>query len=247
MSGWIKIHRSITNHWIYTEKRVFSKFEAWNDILLTVNYSESKAMIKGKIYHVKRGESILSLESWGKRWNWEKSKVRRFLNALQSDNMIVIVSDSITTRLTVCNYGIYQDERNTDETQMKRKRNTGETQTNLIKEDKEDKESNNPPNPPKGGTDEIEKFCSWFNNQLFIHTGNVGKFKTMTKTDISNLKRLKQGYSIDEWEHAFKMMIQSEWVQESKMATVAHFLRNDNFTKYVNQKTEQPKFRAAWE
>jgi len=110
-----------------------------------------------------------------------------------------------------------------------------------------DKEVNNPPNPPKGGTDEIEKFCSWFNNQLFIHTGNVGKFKTMTKTDISNLKRLKQGYSIDEWEHAFKMMIQSEWVQESKMATVAHFLRNDNFTKYVNQKTEQPKFRAAWE
>jgi len=110
-----------------------------------------------------------------------------------------------------------------------------------------DKEVNNPPNPPKGGTDEIQKFCSWFNNQLFIHTGNVGKFKTMTKTDISNLKRLKQGYSIDEWEHAFKMMIQSEWVQESKMATVAHFLRNDNFTKYVNQKTEQPKFRAAWE
>ena len=32
MSGWIKIHRSITNHWLYTEKRVFSKFEAWNDI-----------------------------------------------------------------------------------------------------------------------------------------------------------------------------------------------------------------------
>jgi hypothetical protein len=110
-----------------------------------------------------------------------------------------------------------------------------------------DKEVNNPPNPPKGGSDEIQKFCSWFNNQLFIHTGNVGKFKTMTKTDISNLKRLKQGYTIDEWEHAFKMMIQSEWVQESKMATVAHFLRNDNFTKYVNQKTEQPKFRAAWD
>jgi len=110
-----------------------------------------------------------------------------------------------------------------------------------------DKEVNNPPNPPKGGSDEIQKFCSWFNNQLFIHTGNVGKFKTMTKTDISNLKRLKQGYTIDEWEHAFKMMIQSEWVQESKMATVAHFLRNDNFSKYVNQKTEQPKFRAAWD
>ena len=60
MSGWIKIHRSITNHWLYTEKRVFSRFEAWNDILLTVNYTDAKTIIKGSLYEVKRGQSILS-------------------------------------------------------------------------------------------------------------------------------------------------------------------------------------------
>lgn len=139
MSGWIKIHRTITDHWLYKEKRVFSKFEAWNDILLTVNYSDSKTIIKGKIYHVKRGESLLSFESWGKRWNWDKSKVRRFLKLLQSDNMIDLKTDTITTHISVCNYACYQDERNTNETQTKRKRNASETQTKPIKEEKEKK------------------------------------------------------------------------------------------------------------
>jgi hypothetical protein len=142
MSGWIKIHRSITNHWLYTEKRVFSKFEAWNDILLTVNFTDAKTIIKGNLYEVKRGQSILSLDSWSKRWNWDKSKVRRFLNTLQLDNMVVIKSDTVTTQLTVCNYESYQGERNTVETPLKRKRNADETQTTLIEERKEEKESN---------------------------------------------------------------------------------------------------------
>jgi hypothetical protein len=140
MSGWIKIHRSITEHWLYAEKRVFSKFEAWHDILLTVNYSESKCLIKGKLYTVKRGQSILSLESWANRWNWDKSKVRRFMGLLKQDGMIDLISDSITTHLTVCKYDAYQDERNANETQTKLKRISNEFQTTPIEEGKEYKE-----------------------------------------------------------------------------------------------------------
>jgi hypothetical protein len=137
MSGWIKIHRSITDHWLYKEKRVYSKLEAWYDLLINVNYIDSKTMIKGKLYEVKRGQSIMSLESWGKRWNWEKSKVRRFLNLLQNDTMIVLTSDNITTQITICNYDSYQAERNANETQTKRKRKSNENQTTPIEESKE--------------------------------------------------------------------------------------------------------------
>ena len=140
MSGWIKIHRCITGNWLYTENRTFSRFEAWMDILLTVNFSDTKVMIKGKLYEVKRGQSILSLESWGKRWHWDKSKVKRFMNLLQSDGMVDIKSDNITTHLTVCNYESYQGERHTDETQTKFKRNSNATQTKPIKEEEEEKE-----------------------------------------------------------------------------------------------------------
>lgn len=137
MCGWIKIHRSITNHWLYSEKRVYSKLEAWYDILLNVNYTDNKVMIKGKLYEVKRGQSILSYESWGKRWNWDKSKVRRFFNLLQNDSMIELKCDNTTTHLTVCKYESYQGERNVDETQTKRKRNTDETNIRKKEEKKE--------------------------------------------------------------------------------------------------------------
>lgn len=140
MSGWIKIHRSIKDHWLYTEKRVFSRFEAWNDILLTVNYSDAQTLIKGKLYNVKRGESILSLDSWAKRWGWEKSSVRRFLKLLENESMVVLDSDNVTTRLTVCKYESYQDERNADETRKKLKRNSNEIQTTPIKEEEEEEQ-----------------------------------------------------------------------------------------------------------
>lgn len=140
MSGWIKIHRSIKDHWLYTEKRVFSRFEAWNDILLTVNYSDAQTLIKGKLYNVKRGEIILSLDSWAKRWGWEKSTVRRFLKLLENESMVVLDSDNVTTRLTVCKYESYQEERNADETRKKLKRNSNEIQTTPIKEEKEEQE-----------------------------------------------------------------------------------------------------------
>lgn len=140
MSGWIKIHRSILNHWLYTEKRKFSKFEAWQDLLLNVNFSDAKTIIKGKLYDVKRGQSILSLDSWSKRWNWDKSSVRRFFNLLEKDNMIIVKSDNITTHLTICKYEDYQQKENANETQMKHKRNTNEIQTTPIKEEEEYKE-----------------------------------------------------------------------------------------------------------
>ena len=145
MSGWIKLHRSIVSHWLYTEKRTFSRFEAWNDILLTVNFTDAQCCIKGKVYLVKRGESILSFDSWAKRWNWEKSKVRRFFLLLKSNNMIELKTDNITTHLTVCKYDTYQDIGNTNETQTKFKRNTNEIQTKPIEEGKKErkKEYNN--------------------------------------------------------------------------------------------------------
>jgi len=78
MEGWISLHRQIQDHWLWQERRIYSKAEAWIDILLNVNHSDAKVIIKHTVYNVKRGESIRSLDSWGKRWNWDKSKGSKY-------------------------------------------------------------------------------------------------------------------------------------------------------------------------
>jgi hypothetical protein len=140
MSGWIKLHKGIKSHWIFVEKRKFSRFEAWVDILLTVNYSFSKTLIKGKLIEVNRGESVRSLDTWAKNWGWDKSSVRRYFDLLKNDGMIQLENETVTTRLIVCNYDSYQTEENAKETQKKHRRNADETQTTPIKEKEENKE-----------------------------------------------------------------------------------------------------------
>ena len=54
--------------------------------------------------------------------------------------MIVLKSETQTTRLTICKYETYQDMRHADETHLKRKRNACETHLTPIEEGKERKE-----------------------------------------------------------------------------------------------------------
>jgi hypothetical protein len=136
MSGWIKLDREITSHWIFEDSW---KFRNWIDLLTLVNHSEQKVNIKGTVLTCNRGETLCSLDTFARRWNCDKSKVRRFLKLLEADSMIVLKSEHITTRLTICNYDTYQGERNADETKVKRKRNADETQVTPNNNDKKEK------------------------------------------------------------------------------------------------------------
>jgi hypothetical protein len=141
MSGWIKLDREITSHWIFKDEW---KFRNWIDLLTLVNHSEQKVNIKGTVLTCKRGETLCSLDTLARRWNCDKSKVRRFLKLLESDSMIELKSEHITTRLTICKYDTYQGERNADETQVKHKRNASETQMTPNKNDKKENKNTIP-------------------------------------------------------------------------------------------------------
>ena len=241
MSGWIKVHRKVQDHWIFKEQREFSRFEAWLDILLCANHSEQKVIIQGTVYTVKQGESLHSLETWAKRWNWSKTKVRRFFDTLTKELMIVTTNETKTTRVTICNYASYQVERNADETQTKRRKNASETQTAPNKNEDNDKNENKV-------VINVQAFVEWFNNMKLKHKGVKGKFKGLDKTDLNNLTQLKkEGYNSEDFEHAFICMCNSQWVEENNMLTIPHFIRYDNFVKYVNTDLPNKKFKATWQ
>ena len=131
MSGWIKVHRQLNDHWIWA-KPEYLKW--WLDILMQANIEPKKVLIKGQLIEVNRGEVVYSYETWANRWKINKSKVLRFLKMLEKDSMIVLKSETVTTRITICKYDTYQGERNDSETQLKRNWNASETQVKPTKE-----------------------------------------------------------------------------------------------------------------
>lgn len=145
--GWIKISRSITNHWIWKDP---VKFKWWMDILLMANFEPKKVSVGYKMFECKRGECLLSLKSWGDRWGVSKTVVNNFFTMLENDNMIKTVNETVTTRLIVCNYDSYQRIENGNKTKTKRKQNATKTQQSTTKEREENKEREEEDKPKTG-------------------------------------------------------------------------------------------------
>lgn len=109
-NGWISLHRSIQNHWLFQEKRKFSKFEAWVDLLLLVNHADGKTLFREELVTVKRGQHVTSIRKLCDRWGWSNNKVKNFFTVLEEENMLQVQSDSKKTLVTVVNYEVYQSE-----------------------------------------------------------------------------------------------------------------------------------------
>jgi len=84
-------------------------------------------------------------------------------------------------------------------------------------------------------TDKKKGFILWFNQSKFKYTGKQGKSKVLTKTDESNLKKLIDSYEQSDFDIANKNLYNSKWAQENNMRTISHFVRIENFNKYLEQ------------
>ncbi|EMF0271964.1 hypothetical protein KI116_001931 [Enterococcus hirae] len=138
--GWIALHRNIRDHWVYQEKRVFSKYEAWLDLLMDANHQNNKFLFDGQLIEVKRGEFITSVRQLCERWGWSNTKVNRFLKMLENDQMLIRKSDSQKTVITIVNYDFYQRNESKETTA---KRQQSDTETSQKHTNNNDKTMNN--------------------------------------------------------------------------------------------------------
>lgn len=155
--GWIALHRSIRDHWLYQEKRVFSKYEAWLDILMDANHQKNKIVFDGQLFEVERGQRVTSIRQLAERWGWSRHKVADFLELLERDSMVATKRDSKKTLITVLNYDSYQSDRPQKSHQKSHqpdiKRATEEPQTDTNNNDNNennDKQINNDVDDVKG-------------------------------------------------------------------------------------------------
>lgn len=126
-AGYIGIQRRFFRHFLWKEKRVYSRAEAWLDLLAEAWYGDRPGEVIpcGRVMSVSRGEILRSLDEWAQRWRWNKSAVNRFFVLLENEQMIVCVNECRTTRVLIINYDLY----NPPEKMPSKNRHENETDT----------------------------------------------------------------------------------------------------------------------
>lgn len=109
MSGWIKIHRKITENPLYFSEP-FNRSMAWIDMILLANHSDNYFFKRGIRVDVKVGQIGYDLDALAKRWQWSRGKVERFMKMLENDNQIVRQKTNVTTLISIVNYKEYQQD-----------------------------------------------------------------------------------------------------------------------------------------
>lgn len=184
--GWISLHRSIQDNWLWQEKP-FDKARAWLDLLLSANYQDKKFLLGNELVTVQRGSFITSQRKLMEKWGWGASKTRDFLKLLDADGMIKFQSDKKKTIIKIINYEEYQNQntsnvdvprdseegQNTNRTQTEREQNTNRTQT----------EPNNKENKENNVNKENKGVCiGEFNNVFLSEEEYENLISTHTKT-----------------------------------------------------------------
>ncbi len=191
-NGWIKIHRQIQKHWVWSNAEYF---KAWIAIIMFVNHEPKKVLIHGELFECDRGQSLMSLQNWVKIFgkNWTIQKVRTFFTLLENDAMICTKGMRKTTCLTVCNYDSYQDLQQTNNKQTTDKQQANNTQITTNKNEKNDKNEKNNKEEDIFISDEIKKLKETFidfNNWLDTETTFIRKIKKqMTEEQFIKLKK----------------------------------------------------------
>ena len=109
--AFLKLDRKFFDHFLWKEKRKFSRAEAWLDLIQLVSYSDGKSqIINGVLVKWNRGQHPVSLSFLSRRWDWSINKVRTYLNTLETTGQATYQTTNVGTMITLCNYDIYNPE-----------------------------------------------------------------------------------------------------------------------------------------
>jgi hypothetical protein len=146
MSGGVfAVSRGLFEHPLFAAEP-YTEREAWIWLIKEAAWKGRRVRVGSSVIDLKRGQCAFSTRFLANKWQWSESKVRRFLNKLKTDAMVLADTDAGVTRLTICNYDEYQIvgaptdaviDAQTDAapTQERRKEETGRKQDERRKED----------------------------------------------------------------------------------------------------------------
>lgn len=190
--GFLKLSRNYFNNPLWKEDRIFSRSEAWLDLIASALIDDLKVFVKGQDIEVQRGEVAASRRYLEKRWSWGSTKVKNYLTYLAKNGMITTKQTNGQTIIKLVKYEDYNSSQPTKQT-------TGKPPANQSKELKERKEIFKEQVFKYNGAYEFQMLCEFFDYWAeHKKTGKKMKFEFQRTWDLSlRLKKWKKNQ--DDW------------------------------------------------
>jgi hypothetical protein len=83
-----------------------------------------------------------------------------------------------------------------------------------------------------------EKFLIWFND-CRKHIGLESNIKKLSRIEQQYFSELQNTYTINDFKKAFKGISVDEYYTQNKLIFPIHFLKTENFTKFLNAETKE--------
>lgn len=226
-NGWIKLHRKISEHWLWNEKP-FSKGQAWIDLVMLANHAQGIVIFRDETIRVERGQHITSELKLGEQWGWSRGRVKRFLNALQTDSMVNIKQDNRKCIITICNYRIYQskaESNDTTETQQTGQQTGQQTVQQAVQQTDTNKNNKNS------------------RSKEYIHTA---------KPTLQNFLNYSAqvGFTKEQTENAYAYCISNNWLwkegipMNTEESAIPHLLRRLKNAQAAHKKPDPANMRS---
>lgn len=140
-NSWFSITRKLLKSDLWLSEP-FNKGQAWVDLVGNAFYAPGSIWVRGIEVKLERGQLGISEEKLSERWQWSRSKVRRYLKLLNTRQQIEQQNSNITSIITILNYNKHQpgDTANDTANDTAKEQQKNSKPNNVLKEDIKDKE-----------------------------------------------------------------------------------------------------------
>lgn len=133
----LMLSRGYFDHALWAEERVYSRAEAWLDLVRMAAWNGHKRLIGVTMVDIPRGGIVAAERFLSDRWMWSRTKVRAFIDLLESERMVTRKKDQGISVISLCNYERFNTPKNQEKTKKEPRQDHDKTK---VEEDIEEED-----------------------------------------------------------------------------------------------------------